>query len=82
MQTTVDEMGNEIVVVTKNKAPKKKPQKQGDGRVNDNQIATQVIEQFRYLVILLPLIICLTVPTSYQHLERELPNNQHDQILP
>lgn len=74
MQTTVDEMGNEIVVVTKNKAPKKKPQKQGDGRVNDNQIATQVI--------LLPLIICLTVPTSYQHLERELPNNQHDQILP
>ena len=38
MQTTVDEMGNEIVVVTKNKAPKKKPQKQGDGRVNDNQI--------------------------------------------
>ena len=46
MQTTVDEMGNEIVVVTKNKAPKKKTQKQGDGRVNDNQIATQVIEQW------------------------------------
>ena len=46
MQTTVDEMGNEIVVVTKNKAPKKKIQKQGDGRANDNQIATQVIEQW------------------------------------
>jgi len=82
MQTTVDEMGNEIVVVTKNKAPKKKPQKQGDGRVNDNQIATQVIEQWGKPRGVSPLIICLTVPTSYQHLERELPNNQHDQILP
>jgi len=51
MQTTVDEMGNEIVVVTKNKAPKKKPQKQGDGRVNDNQIATQVIVPIILLLI-------------------------------
>ena len=51
MQTTVDEMGNEIVVVTKNKAPKKKTQKQGDGRVNDNQIATQVIEQWQAIGI-------------------------------
>jgi hypothetical protein len=47
MQTITDEMGNEIVVVSKDKkAPKKKSKGSGEGRINDNQIAAQVIEQW------------------------------------
>lgn len=47
MQTVTDEMGNEIVVVSNDKkAPKKKSKGSGEGRINDNQIALQVLEQW------------------------------------
>ena len=46
MQTVIDEMGNEVVVVTKGKKPKLKGKAPGEGRVNDNQIALQVVEQW------------------------------------
>ena len=46
MQTVIDEMGNEVIVVTKGKKPKFKGKAPGEGRVNDNQIALQVVEQW------------------------------------
>ena len=46
MQTVIDEMGNEVVVVTKGKKHKLKGKAPGEGRVNDNQIALQVVEQW------------------------------------